>query len=152
MRLTPERTLKLISFWPPFLVSGVRVRQFDLDAGYIVSELRTTRRNANYFGTHFGGSLFAMCDPFYVFLLMHKLGRDYYVWDLRSTIEFRKATSLPVTARFAVTAAQLEEIRAAAQGGQRVEPCFTVDVVDPEQNVIASVTKILYVKKKKSVS
>ena len=37
--------------------------------------------NRNYVGTHFGGSLFAMTDPFYMLMMMRNLGPDYIVWD-----------------------------------------------------------------------
>ena len=34
--------------------------------------------NANYVGTHFGGSLFAMTDPFYMLMAMANLGARLY--------------------------------------------------------------------------
>ena len=33
----------------------------------------------NYVGTHFGGSLYSTCDPFYMLMLINILGPDYIV-------------------------------------------------------------------------
>ncbi len=38
--------------------------------------------NTNCVGTHFGGSLYSMCDPFYMFLLLENLGTDYVEKEL----------------------------------------------------------------------
>lgn len=149
MRISPYYVIKYFHLWPPFLASGIRVCEFDLDAGFIRSQLRTSFLNSNYFGTHFGGSLFSMCDPFYVFLLVHKLGKDYYIWDLRASIEFKKATSQPVFADFYVTEKNIQDIRAQAEHGERVEPCFSLDIKQADGLVIASVAKTMYVKKKR---
>ena len=46
------------------------------------------RLNRNYVGTQFGGSLYAMTDPFFMLMLMENLGRDYVVWDKAANIEF----------------------------------------------------------------
>lgn len=32
-------------------------------------------------GTHFGGSIFAMSDPFYMLMYMNILGKRHLVWD-----------------------------------------------------------------------
>jgi hypothetical protein len=73
-------TLRLgMNLWPPFLFSGVHVAEIAPDWRYARVELRLRPWNRNYVGTHFGGNLFAMTDPFWMLLLMHCLGRDYYV-------------------------------------------------------------------------
>ena len=45
------------------------------DYRYARVRMRLRPWNRNYFGTHFGGSLFAMTDPFWVLLLFHQLCR-----------------------------------------------------------------------------
>ena len=49
------------------------------DSRHVEVELRLTWWNRNAVGTMFGGSLFAMTDPFYALMLQHNLGRDYAV-------------------------------------------------------------------------
>ena len=39
-------------------------------------EMKLRIWNQNYVGTHYGGSLYSMADPFYMLMLMHNLGRD----------------------------------------------------------------------------
>jgi len=46
--------------------------------------------NRNYVGTHFGGSLYSMVDPFYMLMLMNILGPGYIVWDKAASIRFKK--------------------------------------------------------------
>jgi predicted cobalt transporter CbtA len=69
-----------INFWPPFLGAGIRVRRIAPDMKAADVEMKLRWWNANYVGTHFGGSLFAMTDAFYMLMLMANLGRDYIVW------------------------------------------------------------------------
>ena len=148
--MKPTTVMKWFKYWPPFLSSGISVKEFDLDKGYVVSQLKPSRWNVNYYKTLYGGSLFSMCDPFYVFILAHKLGRGYYIWDLKAEISFLKATKKTVTARFEVSDEKAKEIISLAESGGRVEPVFKVQIVDTDGVVIAEVTKTLYVKKKPS--
>jgi hypothetical protein len=55
-----------INFWPPFLGMGIRIQHIAADMKAVDVEMKLRFWNANYVGTHFGGSLFAMTDPFYV--------------------------------------------------------------------------------------
>ena len=89
-----KNTLRIISYWPPFLAAGISVKEYDLEKGYIVSKLKRTPFNGNAFGTHFGGSLYAMCDPWYVFLAIHSLGKKYIVWDIEAQIKYKRATKI----------------------------------------------------------
>ena len=36
----------------------------------------------------FGGSLYAMTDPFFALMVMHNLSSDYVVWDKSASIDF----------------------------------------------------------------
>lgn len=50
--------------WPPFLFAGIHITALSDDFRHARVELRRRWYNRNYVGTHFGGSLFAMTDPF----------------------------------------------------------------------------------------
>ena len=65
-----------MNFWPPFLASGIHVTHISPDWRQVRVELRMRPWNRNYVGTHFGGSLFAMTDPFWMILAKERLGRD----------------------------------------------------------------------------
>jgi acyl-coenzyme A thioesterase PaaI-like protein len=137
-----------VNLWPPFLGAGIRVKRIAPDMKAIDVEMKLRWWNANYVGTHFGGSLFAMTDAFYMLMLMANLGRDYIVWDKAASIRYRKPGSGTVRAEFRLTDAQLDEIREKANILPKYEPTFIVEVKDEQGTVIAEVEKLLYVRKK----
>ena len=147
--LTPEMVLKLIKFWPPYFFAGISVDSFNLKERTVTSKLELGLLNKNYFGTHFGGSLFSMCDPFYVFILSHCLGRGYYVWDKKSEIEFVKAVKEPVFATFNFKEEQIEKIKKMTETGEKFEPEVSTLVQTKDGEIVARVKKTLYIKKKK---
>ena len=138
-----------MGWWPPFLGAGIRVRKFSEDFRDAVVELRFGRLNLNYVGTHFGGSLYSMTDPFFAIMLMHNLGARYLVWDKSGSIEYVAPGRGAVQARFVLTEERIGEIRAQAQGGEKVLPEFQVEVrhVD-DDSLVALVRKTLYVRLK----
>jgi acyl-coenzyme A thioesterase PaaI-like protein len=143
-----HRLLKLINLYPPYLGAGIRVTHISPDLRTVEVEMRLKRWNRNYVGTHFGGSLYSLCDPFFMLMLMENLGRDFVVWDKAATIRFLKPGRGRVHARFHLPAERIEDIRAQALRERKVEPVFTCDVLDEGGNVIAQVEKVLYVRRK----
>ncbi|HEX4953876.1 MAG TPA: DUF4442 domain-containing protein [Thermoanaerobaculia bacterium] len=140
--------LRLINFFPAFLGAGIRVRRLDVEAGVVEVEMGLHLWNRNYLGTQFGGSLYSMCDPFYVLILAERLGPGYVVWDKAATIRFRRPGRGRVHARFEVSAEQIEAIRHQADTEPKVEPVLTAQVLDEAGEVVAEVEKVLYVRKK----
>ncbi len=137
---------KLINFYPPLFGAGIRARRINTHT--IRVELKLTPFNRNIVGTHFGGSLYAMCDPWFMLILMRNLGGNFIVWDKAASIQFLKPGRGTVNATFHIPPERVDEIRAAADRGEKVEPTFTVDVMDEQNQVIARVDKLLYVRKK----
>jgi len=137
-----------MNLWPPFLFTGIRVAEVAPDWRHARVELRMRPWNRNYVGTHFGGSLFAMTDPFWMLLLMPLLGRGYYVWDQAATIDFLKPGRGTVATSFRIDDAVLEEIRAATAGGAKYLRWFENEVVDASGDVVARVRKQVYVRRK----
>jgi hypothetical protein len=84
---------------------------------------------------HFGGSLFAMTDPFWMLLTMKAMGRDYYVWDKAGTIEFVKPGRGRVHAQFRLDEPTLDQLRRDAAGGGKVLRWFDTEVIDCEGDV-----------------
>lgn len=137
--------LRLLSIWPPYVGAGIRVR---VSADLRTFEVRMKLRwwNRNYVNTHFGGSLYSMCDPFFMLILIQALGRGYVVWDKAATIRFRRPGKGTVRATFHIPQERVDEIRAAADRGEKIEPVFTVEVRDEQGEVVAEVEKLLYVR------
>ena len=138
--------LRAINIWPPFFGAGIRVRWRSNQAVDVEMKLRFWNRN--YVGTHYGGSLYSMADPFYMLMLMENLGRDYIVWDKAASIRFRKPGKGRVKAEFRLTDAQLVEIREKLKLQEKYEPTFTVEVKDEAGEVVAEVQKVLHIRRK----
>ncbi len=140
---------RLLNLWPPFRGAGIRVREIAPDFRSATVELRARLLNRNYVGTHFGGSLFAMTDPFFMIMMMKNLGPEYLVWDKQGTVRFLKPARGTVTARFELPEERVAEARARTAEGAKHEPVFRVDIVDAHGTIVADVEKTLYIRKKK---
>jgi acyl-coenzyme A thioesterase PaaI-like protein len=139
-----------INVWPPFLGMGIRIHRIAPDMKSIDVEMKLRFWNANYVGTHFGGSLFAMTDAFYMLMLMANLGGDYIVWDKAATIRYRKPGRGTVRAEFRLSDSQIDDIREKLKTLPKYEPVFSVEVKDDTGVVIAEVVKVLHVRKKQA--
>ena len=145
----PARFLKLLSVYPPYLGAGVRVLRAAPDLSRVEVAMRLAAWNRNFVGTHFGGSLYSMCDPFLMIMLMSRIGPEYVVWDKAACIEFLRPGRGTVTAAFELPTERVEDIRRAADLGGKVLPRFTVEVLDQERQPIARVEKTLYVRRRR---
>ncbi|HMB53092.1 MAG TPA: DUF4442 domain-containing protein [Thermoanaerobaculia bacterium] len=145
-----RRALFWINLWPPYLGAGIRVRRVPGEAAVEVT-MKNRWWNGNYYGTHFGGSLYSMCDPFFTLLLFWQLGRGYNVLDQAATIEFLRPGKGTVRARFEVPPETVQEIRAQAASGEKLLPEFEARVLGPDGEVVAKVGKVVYVRKKRRV-
>ncbi len=142
------RWMRWINMWPPFLGAGIKVARMDDDMRAVDVEMKLTKLNRNYVGTHYGGSLYSMADPFYMLMLIANLGREYIVWDKAATIRFKKPGKGTVRAEFRLTEQQIDDIREKLKHQQKYEPTFLVEIKDAHGTVIAEVEKLLYVRKK----
>jgi hypothetical protein len=97
--------------------------------------------DSNYVGSHYGRSLFSITDPFYMLILIENLGREYIVWDKSSCIRFCRPAKGTVTAKFCLTEAPLDEIRAAMRTQEKIEPTFAVEIRDADGTVVAEGAK-----------
>lgn len=139
--------LRAINLWPPFLAAGIHVR-WGADYRSAEVEMKLRPWNRNYVGTHYGGSLYSMTDPFYMLMLMENLGREYIVWDKAASIRFRKPGRGTVRAQFKLTQQQLDDIRSRLATQERYEPTFPVEVRDEAGELIAEVQKVIHIRRK----
>jgi acyl-coenzyme A thioesterase PaaI-like protein len=149
MQLWAKRRLRLVmNLWPPFLFSGIRVTRLDADFRAATVELRQHWWNRNYVGVHFGGSLYAMTDPFFMLLLIENLGPTYIVWDKAATVRYRKPGRGTVRAEFRLTPEQIEAVRERLETALSAEPVFTVQITNAAGELVAEVEKTVHCKKK----
>ena len=137
-----------MSLWPPYFGAGIRLKSISPDFRSIEVEMKLRFWNRNYVGTHFGGSLYSMTDPFFMFMLIENLGPEYIVWDKAATIRFKRPGRGRVSAKFQITQEKIDSIREQANREPKVEPLFQAQVIDEQGSVVAEVEKLLYVKRK----
>jgi acyl-coenzyme A thioesterase PaaI-like protein len=149
LRVSPGLFRRAMNLWPPFRGAGIRVSRIADDWSHVRVELRAKLLNRNFVGTHFGGSLFAMTDPFHMLMLLHQLGDDYVVWDQASEIEFLQPGRGTVSAEIKIGPAELAALRAEASGGDRVLRDFEAEIRNAQNELVARVRKRVYVRLKK---
>jgi len=137
-----------LNIWPPFLGAGIRITRLASDWKAVDVEMKLRWWNSNYVGTHYGGSLYSMADPFFMVMLIENLGKDYIVWDKAASIRFKKPGRGKVTASFRLSEEEIGEIRHALDSQPKIERVFTVEVKNESGEVVAEVEKLLHIRKK----
>jgi acyl-coenzyme A thioesterase PaaI-like protein len=150
--MRPATLRRLMNLWPPFLVNGISVTHIARDWGALSVRLRRRPWNRNYVGTHFGGNLFAMTDPMWMIMAIHRLGPDYVVWDKAGKIEFVKPAREDVFADFLLEPKVVDEMKEATRNGEKLLRWFECDVRTASGELIAQVSKQLYVRRKRERS
>ncbi len=143
-----------ISFnlYPPFLGAGIKIVKIDPNFQFIRVELKLNLLNKNYVGTHFGGSLFSMTDPFYMLMFLKNLGKDYIVWDKSAKIEFIKATQEDVYAEFILSKEEIQNVIQSLETKKSLEKIYTIEIKTIQKNeTIAKVERVLFFRKLKKI-
>ena len=141
----------MFNLYPPLLGAGIRITRIQSDWKEVEVEMRLRRWNANYVGTHYGGSLYSMTDPFFMVMLINILGPEYIVWDKAASIRFRRPGKGTVYAKYRVSEEQIAEIRTALQTDERIEREFPIHVKNDAGEVVAEVKKLLHFRRKEKV-
>ena len=149
MRLSIRTVLHLLRFYPPYFGAGVSVKHINEDLTSITVQMKMRFWNRNYVGTHFGGSLYSMCDPWYMFILLEHLGKDCVVWDKGAEIDFVSPGKGTTYATFEIPISDIERLREEAEDNQKHFPIFCTTVTDEAGTVVATLRKTLYMRKKR---
>lgn len=147
--MTLKTITKLISYYPAYLGAGISIKEFNKDFTKVTAQLKMHWYNKNAVGTHFGGSLYSMCDPFYMFILMEHLGKDYIVWDKAASIVFKKPGTKTVTATFEIPLDRIAEIKKEVDTVGKGNFTFNTIIVNENNETVAEVEKVVYVRYKK---
>jgi acyl-coenzyme A thioesterase PaaI-like protein len=151
MSLSPRVARWGLNLWPPLAGAGIRVRSIAPDFREFVVEMPLRRYNRNPHGAHFGGSLYAMTDPFFVLMLLRNLGPDYVVWDRAGCIDYIAAGRSRVRAVLKLRDEDLKSIRIMTASGSKHLHLFYADVLDAEDLLVARVEKLVYVRRRRQV-
>ncbi len=132
-------------FFGPY--TGASVRAHRMDADTIRVEMPLLLNNLNIVGTHFGGSLYSMTDPWFMFLLMEKLGNEYIVWDKSARIDFLRPGRSTVSAVFYLPDSEAEHIRELVSLHRKTIKTYIADIIDADGNLVAKVEKEIYIRR-----
>jgi len=146
--LSAKAKIKLINFYPPYIGAGIKVKHISDDFTTIDVRMKMHWWNKNLFGTHFGGSLSSMTDPFFVFILMMNLGKGYIIWDKSSKINFRRPGKGTVTCRFFLSKEKIEEIKTQVEAKGKADIPLKVEILDKTNQLVADVEKVIYIKQR----
>ena len=134
--------------YPPYIGAGIKLKKANEDFTRFEVEMKMHWFNRNIFGTHFGGSLYAMTDPFYVFIVKNFLGKEYIVWDKSAKIDFKKPGKGTVNAVFEISKEELLKVKEETDREGKKTFIFPVSITNKENEIIAIVEKEIYVRKK----
>jgi acyl-coenzyme A thioesterase PaaI-like protein len=137
----------IFNFWPTYRFAGVRVKSIATDFTAATVELRLGLLNRNYVGTAFGGTLYAMTDPFYMLMMLRQLGSGYIVWDKAGAIRYLKPGKGVISAHFSLSKGEVERVRSAVEAAGKLDLVYTVQLHDAAGQLVAEVEKTLYVRK-----
>lgn len=138
-----------LNLWPPFLGAGICIKQISPDFRKTVVEMPLRWYNKNIMSTHFGGSLYAMTDPFFMLMSLAHFGETHYVWDKSAHIEFISPGRKGVHAEFILTDLDIHQMKQHTEQGEKYFHKFHTEVRDLDGLLVARVEKIVYIKKKK---
>jgi len=147
-----RKKFKFINWYPPYVAAGIHIKDVDTEITRIVVQMKLRWYNRNMVGTHFGGSLYAMCDPHYMFIVMMNLGGDYIVWDKSAKIDFVRPGKGTVSATFEIPMERILEIKKEIDEIGKKTYWFQTKVTDDDGTLVAVVDKEIYVRKKKKAS
>lgn len=148
MNVSPKLFKQMLNLYPPYLGAGVKVEYISEDWKELHVSMALRWYNKNAVGTHFGGSLYSMVDPHLMLLLMRLLGKDYLVWDKSAEIEFIKASKKKVRSVIIISDEDLEEIIRNTENGEKQFSNFIIDLRNEDNELVAKVDKVIYVRKK----
>jgi acyl-coenzyme A thioesterase PaaI-like protein len=139
-----------MNIWPPLFFAGISIRQITPDFKQVRVQLTLRPWNKNAVGSHFGGSLFAMTDPFYMLMILAQLGKDYVVWDKSADIDFIKPGKGKVYADFSINQTFIDDIIAKTADGKKYLPQIPVYIKDEQGEIVAKLNRTLYIRRKKA--
>ena len=90
-----------------------------------------------------------MTDPFFTFMLLKQLGKDYLICDQSASINYISFGKGNVKANLKLTDIDIQTIKDKTASGEKFLPSFNIEILDAsDEKIISKVTRILYVKKR----
>lgn len=148
MKITPKILKLLLNIYGPYFGAGIKVNYISKDWRKTDVSMKLKWYNRNYMNVHFGGSLYAMVDPHLMLMLIQLLGKGYQVWDKSADIDFVRPGKGRVRSILEITDQDLNAIKENTESGEKYLHTFQVNITDENNDVVAAVNKVLYVRRK----
>ncbi len=148
--IAPHKALRWVArLYPPWWGTAMRITDVHPDLRSMTIRMPLRWYNRNLVGTQFGGSLYSICDPWFMVMLMGNLGSRFIVWDKSGTIHYRAPGRGAVTATFRIPTELVAELqRELSEPGSKRDVVLHTDLRDDDGRIIAQVEKTLYVRRK----
>jgi hypothetical protein len=140
--------IKNFGYYPPFWATGISVKEVSSNLDRFKIQMKLRFYNQNFYKSHFGGSLYTMCDPFFALILHFNLGDGYIVVDKNAYIEYITAGKGTVYVDFHINNEKIEAIKSELNNIGKNTYQFTTKIVNKDGSLVALVKKGVFVKKK----
>lgn len=137
------------NLFPAYRGTGGRVTYISEDWLDVSIKIPLSWRTRNYVGTIYGGSIYGAVDPIYMLMLMRVLGPDYVIWDKAAAIRFKKPGKSTLYADFALSTAEIDEIKRLAATERSIDRVYNLELKDKNSVVHAFIEKTIYISKRK---
>lgn len=137
------------NLFPAYRGTGGRVTYISEDWLDVSIKIPLSWRTRNYVGTIYGGSIYGAVDPINMLMLMRVLGPDYVIWDKAAAIRFKKPGKSTLYADFALSTAEIDEIKRLAETERSIDRVYNLELKDKNSVVHAFIEKTIYISKRK---
>lgn len=137
------------NLFPAYRGTGGRVTYISADWRDVSIKIPLSWRTRNYVGTIYGGSIYGAVDPIYMLMLIRILGPEYVIWDKAAAIRFKKPGKSTLYADFALSTAEIEEIKRLAETERSIDRVYNLELKDKNSVVHAFIEKTIYISKRK---
>ncbi|MCO5141569.1 MAG: DUF4442 domain-containing protein [Oligoflexia bacterium] len=142
-----HKLLYLWNLYPPFLGAGIRITHISKDLRLVRAQMKLRFWNRNYVGTHFGGSLYSLCDAFHMVILLNKLNTDFIVRDKGASVRFLKKALGKVTVDFSIEEKEFLEIKKMLSGEVQVRT-YIAKIIDDNNETVCEIEKHIHIRRK----
>ncbi len=138
----------IFNLFPAYRRTSGRVTYFAADLSEVRVKVPFKWRTRNISGSTFGGSIYGAVDPIYMTMLIRQLGKGYIVWDKAAYIRFKKPARSHLYATFSLGDDELQTIKDLLKTEPKIDRTYTVELVDQEGVIHATVDKVVHVRKR----
>jgi len=128
--------------------TGIKLKHVSESLDTFDVELKLHWYNKNLVGIHYGGSLYSMCDPWYMFILTFNLGKNYVVMDKGAVIRYKLPGKGKLTCRFNLRREEIAAIKKEVDTIGKKDYTFLCEIKNEEGEIVTEVDKIVYVRNK----